>query len=134
MSRAFELAASRPWLMLPDALDGLMAIADRQGDPEALEARLGRQLENTRAVTVRNGVAIIPVSVMREEHDNHGAALDRIYKITNNIRLPADACNTWTALYQGLGVFRDDLMEHIHLENNVLFNRIDGQMGGAQRY
>lgn len=61
MSRAFELAASRPWLMLPDALDGLMAIADRQGDPEALEARLGRQLENTRAVSVRNGVAIIPV-------------------------------------------------------------------------
>lgn len=61
MSRAFELAASRPWLMLPEALDGLMAIADRQGDPEALEARLGRQLENTRAVTVRNGVAIIPV-------------------------------------------------------------------------
>lgn len=61
MSRAFELAASRPWLMLPDALDGLMAIADRQGAPEALEARLGRQLENTRAVTVRNGVAIIPV-------------------------------------------------------------------------
>lgn len=61
MSRAFELAASRPWLMLPDALDGLMAIADRQGNPEALEARLGRQLENTRAVTVRNGVAIIPV-------------------------------------------------------------------------
>lgn len=61
MSRAFELAASRPWLMLPDALDGLMAIADRQGDPEALEARLGRQLENTRAVTVRNGVAIIPL-------------------------------------------------------------------------
>lgn len=61
MSRAFELAASRPWLMLPDALDGLMAIADRQGDPEVLEARLGRQLENTRAVTVRNGVAIIPV-------------------------------------------------------------------------
>ncbi|WP_256679183.1 S49 family peptidase [Pseudomonas sp. AOB-7] len=47
--------------MLPDALDGLMAIADRQGDPEALEARLGRQLENTRAVTVRDGVAVIPV-------------------------------------------------------------------------
>lgn len=61
MSRAFELAASRPWLMLPEVLDGLMAIADRQGDPEALEARLGRQLENTRAVTVRDGVAVIPV-------------------------------------------------------------------------
>ncbi len=77
------------------------------------------------------GLAVAPVSVMREEHDSHGAALDRLYAITNNLTLPADACNTWTVLYEGLCTFRDDLMEHIHLENNVLFNRIDGQMGGA---
>ena len=62
MSRAFELAASRPWLMLPADLDNLMAIADRQGDPEALEARLGRPLDNTRAVSMRDGIAIIPVT------------------------------------------------------------------------
>jgi hypothetical protein len=62
MPRAFELAASRPWLMLPDALDSLMAIADRQGDPEALEAKLGRPLDNTRMVTMRDGIAIIPVT------------------------------------------------------------------------
>lgn len=62
MPRAFELAASRPWLMLPADLDNLMAIADRQGDPEALEARLGRPLENTRAVTMRDGIAVIPVT------------------------------------------------------------------------
>ncbi|QQE87315.1 S49 family peptidase [Azotobacter chroococcum] len=62
MPRAFELAASRPWLMLPDALDTLMAIADRQGDPEALEARLGKPLDNTRAVSLRDGVAVIPVT------------------------------------------------------------------------
>lgn len=80
------------------------------------------------------GLAVAPVSVMREEHDSHGAALERIYAITNNITLPADACNTWTVLYEGLRTFRDDLIEHIHLENNVLFNRIDGQMGGAYRH
>lgn len=62
MTRAFELAASRPWLMLPGALNTLLAIADRQGDPEALEARLGRPLDNTRAVSVRDGVAVIPVT------------------------------------------------------------------------
>lgn len=62
MSRAFELAASRPWLMLPDALDNLMAIADRQGNPEALEARLGKPLDNARTVTLRDGVAVIPVT------------------------------------------------------------------------
>ncbi|MED5492046.1 MAG: S49 family peptidase [Pseudomonadota bacterium] len=62
MPRAFELAASRSWLMLPDALDNLMAIADRQGEPEALEARIGKPLENARSVTVRDGIAVIPVT------------------------------------------------------------------------
>jgi len=62
MSKAFELAASRPWLILPDSLDTLMSIADRQGNPEALEARLGRPLDNTRSVTMRDGIAIIPVT------------------------------------------------------------------------
>lgn len=62
MHRALELAADRPWLMLPEALDTLLAIADRQGSPEALEARLGRELDNARTVTVRDGVAIIPVT------------------------------------------------------------------------
>jgi regulator of cell morphogenesis and NO signaling len=80
------------------------------------------------------GLAVAPVSVMREEHDGHKIALEQIYKITNNITLPEDACNTWTALYRGLSTFRDDLMEHIHLENNVLFNRIDGQMGGGHQH
>ncbi|MGP9764556.1 S49 family peptidase [Halomonas sp. AOP13-D3-9] len=59
---AFELAASRPWLMTGDALDSLMAVADRQGDIQALEARLGRSLDNTRNVTVRDGVAVIPIT------------------------------------------------------------------------
>ncbi|AQZ96636.1 S49 family peptidase [Halopseudomonas phragmitis] len=62
MPRAFELAASRSWLMLPDALDNLMAIADRQGEPEALEARIGKPLENAHSVTVRDGIAVIPVT------------------------------------------------------------------------
>lgn len=62
MPRALELAADRPWLMLPEALDTLLAIADRQGNPEALEARLGRELDNARTVSVRDGVAIVPVT------------------------------------------------------------------------
>ncbi|CBV44069.1 S49 family peptidase [Halomonas elongata] len=59
---AFELAASRTWLMTAEALDTLLAVADRQGDVEALEARLGRPLDNTRNVTVRDGVAVIPIT------------------------------------------------------------------------
>lgn len=62
MRTAQELAAGRPWLMTSEALDTVMAVADRQGDVEALETRLGRSLDNTRSVTVRDGVAVIPVT------------------------------------------------------------------------
>ena len=87
MTRAFELAASRPWLMLPDALDSLLAVADRQGDPEALEARLGRPLDNTRAVSVRDGVAVIPVTgpIMR-----YANLLTRISGATSTQELATD--------------------------------------------
>ena len=61
MPRAFELASAQPWLMLPEALDNLLAISERMGDPVALETKLGRPLDNSRTVTVRNGVAVIPV-------------------------------------------------------------------------
>lgn len=47
--------------------------------------------------------------------------LEELLALTNNITPPADACNTWRALYRGLLEFRNDLMQHIHLENNVLF-------------
>ena len=77
------------------------------------------------------GMAAAPVSVMRHEHDEHGSALATLERLTNNITLPEGACNTWQALYTGLNTFRNDLMNHIHIENNILFNRIDGRMGGA---
>ncbi|HCJ28563.1 MAG TPA: iron-sulfur cluster repair protein YtfE [Pseudomonas sp.] len=62
-----------------------------------------------------------PIAVMRYEHDQHGAALERLAELTNDITPPANACNTWRALYRGLEELRGDLMQHIHLENNILF-------------
>ncbi|WP_412460194.1 S49 family peptidase [Pseudomonas sp. SC11] len=61
MSRALELAASQPWLMLPDALDNLLTISDRMGDPAALATKRGERLEETRRVTMRGNVAVVPV-------------------------------------------------------------------------
>lgn len=62
-----------------------------------------------------------PIMVMEEEHVQHGEALEYIETLTNDIQLPYGACNTWTALYVGLREFKRDIMEHIHLENNILF-------------
>jgi len=68
-------------------------------------------------------MAGMPIGVMRGEHDDHGDSLRRLADLTQDITLPPGACNTWTALYTGLRAFRDDLITHIHLENNVLFER-----------
>ncbi len=68
-------------------------------------------------------VASMPIGVMRMEHDSHGAELRRMGELTNDITPPRDACTTWRALYQGLRAFREDLMAHIHTENNILFER-----------
>ncbi|WP_020649622.1 iron-sulfur cluster repair protein YtfE [Solimonas variicoloris] len=64
-----------------------------------------------------------PIAVMRHEHDEHGERLRHIEALTHQTELPADACPTWRALYVGVRKLIDDLMEHIHLENNVLFPR-----------
>lgn len=64
-----------------------------------------------------------PIAVMRHEHDDHGENLDEVMALTDNITPPKGACTTWRALYTGLREFREDLMEHIHLENNLLFER-----------
>lgn len=62
-----------------------------------------------------------PIAMMRIEHEQHGECLDEIMHLTNDITPPVDACVTWRALYTGLTQLREDLMQHIHLENNILF-------------
>ena len=74
----------------------------------------------------RGAVAGGPVSVMEREHEEHAVALRRTRELTRDLTPPADACTTWRALYLGLDLLERDLMEHIHLENNVLFPRALG--------
>lgn len=51
------------WAIQPEALDRIVTIAQGLGDgPEALQAKLGRPLDNTRAVTRRDATAIIPIT------------------------------------------------------------------------
>lgn len=70
MIDAYHLAASRPWLMQREALETVLAIADRCGTPEALKTKNGRRLENTRTVSMRDGVAVIPVTGPVFRHAN----------------------------------------------------------------
>jgi len=62
-----------------------------------------------------------PIEVMQHEHEDAGAELAKIRQLTNDHTPPADACGTWRALYLGLAEFERELMQHVHLENYVLF-------------
>jgi regulator of cell morphogenesis and NO signaling len=64
-----------------------------------------------------------PISVMEHEHDSAGRALERLRELTGGYEVPAEACNTWRALWHGLAALEDALHRHIHLENNILFPR-----------
>jgi len=64
-----------------------------------------------------------PIRVMEQEHEDHGRNLDRLRALTDDFIAPPEACATWKALYLRLNRLSDELMEHIHLENNVLFPR-----------
>ena len=66
-----------------------------------------------------------PIGMMRSEHVQHSAALDKINALTNDATPPQGACNTWRALYAGIAQFSEDLTQHIHLENNVLFSQFE---------
>lgn len=70
-----------------------------------------------------------PIACMLHEHDDAGAALARLRELTRGFEPPAEACNTYRALFAGLRDLEEDLHRHIHLENAVLFpaalNRAD---------
>lgn len=68
-----------------------------------------------------------PIKVMRFEHVDHGVALEKLAQLTNEATPPVDACNTWRALYAGIAQLNDDLINHIHLENNVLFPQFEAE-------
>lgn len=72
-------------------------------------------------------MAVHPIGVMRHEHVSHGAQLERLAELTQQHQPPAGACNTWQALYAGTARLSDDLIEHIHTENNLLFPVFEGQ-------
>ena len=60
---------------------------------------------------------------MREDHVDHGEVLERMTQLTSDFTVPEGGCGTWRALYQAAAQFKDDLIEHIHIENNILFPR-----------
>ncbi len=69
------------------------------------------------------GTVANPIAMMMREHDDAGGLLAEIRTLTSNYTTPEGACPTWHAYFDGLREFQQDLHQHIHLENNILFPR-----------
>ena len=62
-----------------------------------------------------------PIRMMELEHQNAGAALDRMREMTTDYEIPEGACNSFRAMLSGLEHLEADLHLHIHKENEILF-------------
>ncbi|PKD44444.1 iron-sulfur cluster repair di-iron protein [Rhodohalobacter barkolensis] len=62
---------------------------------------------------------------MIDDHEGAGDIMKEIRSLSNDFTPPADACATYQILYQNLAGFEEDLHQHVHLENNILFKKAE---------
>jgi regulator of cell morphogenesis and NO signaling len=62
-----------------------------------------------------------PVEMMKDDHNAAADHIHAIEKLSQNYEVPADGCESYRLYYYKLREFDDDLHQHIHLENNILF-------------
>ncbi len=67
------------------------------------------------------GTVANPIAMMKHEHSTEGERFEKIAILTNGYEPPADVCNTYKVTFAMLREFEDNLHQHIHLENNILF-------------
>jgi len=83
-----------------------------------------RQMEVSNALPqLPFGSIANPIRAMEAEHDNAGSALEQLSALTDGYTPPDWACNTYRALLDGLHELEQDMHQHVHSENNVLFPR-----------
>lgn len=78
----------------------------------------GNHMERPAFDTVHN-----PIRMMEADHEEAGANFRKISALSNSYTPPEGVCNTFKAFYAKLEEFEQDLHQHVHLENNILFPR-----------
>ncbi len=68
------------------------------------------------------GVEIL-IEELESEHVGVGDSLHTLIDVTDQFRLPDDACTSYGMVYDMLKKFVADMFVHVHTENNILFKR-----------
>jgi regulator of cell morphogenesis and NO signaling len=72
-----------------------------------------------------------PIRMMMMEHDRAGDILKELREVSSGYTVPPDGCISYETLYKALVALEQDLHQHIHLENNILFPRAAEMEGAA---
>lgn len=62
--------------------------------------------------------------IIEKEHGRIASLLKQLRAVTNNHTFETDACANYQVLFKKLKEFDDDLVQHKHLENNILFPKV----------
>ncbi len=65
------------------------------------------------------------IKELEAEHETGGEVLSALRNTTSDYTVPKDGCNTYFVTYEELKKLEADLFFHIHLENNILFKRME---------
>jgi regulator of cell morphogenesis and NO signaling len=124
--RALALKVERVHADHPAVPRGLADVLARMQGELELHMRKEEQILFPMMRAGGSPTIVQPIAMMRHEHDEAGEELSAVTTLTGDLTLPAEACNSWRALYTGLEKFAEDLTEHIHIENNILFRKFEG--------
>jgi regulator of cell morphogenesis and NO signaling len=98
-----------------------------------LAAALEPHLEQEEAVTFpamlrpesNRALIAVEVSAAREDHAAVGALLARLRAAADDFAPPDWACTSYRTLFAELEALEADVLQHVHLENNVLLPRFE---------
>jgi len=80
----------------------------------------------TRSNMENSGFIYVLILVMELEHEKVGDMLFEIRALTHHYVAPTSACTTHRVCLDELKVFEEDLHQHVHIENNLLFPMAKG--------
>lgn len=66
------------------------------------------------------------INGLEEEHDEAGILMHAIRELTRNYQVPEGACTTFKLTLAELKEFEENLHQHVHLENHILFPKVLG--------
>lgn len=62
--------------------------------------------------------------VLEAEHEGAGDLIKALREVTGHYTLLTDACRTFELTYRKFQELEKNALQHIHLENNILFKQL----------